>query len=91
MEGQEKTGSGILQNGPNGPNPWPYLEALFIFKRLGLENKSVLMQCRACLPKVVECSAFASSTSNLKKHITVSCDSSLTHYSILTCEVNCDL
>ena len=54
----------------NDSNPWPYLAELFTFIRK--EENSVIMLCLSCKPKHKECKAYATSTSNLKKHISVS-------------------
>lgn len=51
-------------------NPWPHLDPLFAFKHR--KGNNVLMQCKMCLPRRTELSAFKSSTSNLRKHVVVS-------------------
>ena len=51
-------------------NPWPYLAEYFKFK--SQEGKSLKFVCQLCKPKTSEISAYASSSSNLRKHIKVS-------------------
>lgn len=51
-------------------NPWPNLGQLFAFKRK--KGNNIIMQCKMCLPRRTELSAFKTSTSNLRKHVVVS-------------------
>ena len=50
-------------------NPWPNLEDLNAFKRK--KGNNIIMQCKMCLPRRTELSAYKTSTSNLRKHVGV--------------------
>jgi hypothetical protein len=50
-------------------HPWPYMASLFKF--MSADGKTYKFQCLLCEPKRVECSAYISSPSNLRKHIQV--------------------
>ena len=50
-------------------HPWPYLASMFRIKSIdGSQSK---LTCLLCLPLHVECSAYATSPSNLRKHVEV--------------------
>ena len=45
-------------------NPWPHLK-----KHKQRRADSVTMECKLCLPKMVEVAAYIYSASNLRKHV----------------------
>lgn len=65
-------GSNLEQKDTHGEreaNPWPYLKDLFEFKS-AIDN-NVIMQCKLCMPKERQLSAYKNSASNLRKHVQV--------------------
>ena len=51
-------------------HPWPYLQNMFSF--VEKRGESYIMQCKLCVPKKSNISAYKNSTSNLRKHVEVS-------------------
>ena len=47
-------------------HPWPYLASMFRIK--SIDGTKIKLTCLLCLPLHVECSAYATSPSNLRKH-----------------------
>ena len=50
-------------------HPWPYLETFFKLK--SCNGNTIKFMCLLCAPRNVECSAYANSPSNLRKHVEV--------------------
>ncbi|KAJ8358396.1 hypothetical protein AAFF_G00010350 [Aldrovandia affinis] len=50
-------------------HPWPHLKKLFSIKDKNKKNGNFIMQCKLCLPRLVETSAYKNSSSNLRKHV----------------------
>ena len=54
---------------PESKNPWPNLEKLFSFHSKAEQN--LRFECLLCRPKTVHLSTYATSHSNLRKHVKV--------------------
>ena len=50
-------------------HPWHYLASMFRIK--SIDGTRIKLTCFLCLPLHVECSAYATSPSNLRKHVEV--------------------
>ena len=55
--------------GSESKNPWPNLEKLFSFHSKAEQN--LKFECLLCRPKTVLLSTYATSHSNLRKHVKV--------------------